>query len=291
MNGIKRAAPRVAFAITGIVAACISLVVLGEARIQRKCGHRQVLGSFLLGKLGLGNASHDETEAAAERWKLGRTPEAFQQISEHLSQGASKGSVLALLGKPDTSVHVPPHAPGHAARVQVDWIYDLGGGSDRRVGKVWIDEIDEVVIGFQLSSPVHKRCLSAGTPVLAEMGEVAVEALRPGDRVWGYDLLRRERVLTRVRAVRESFAAETVVLGDSLRVTASHPVLVSGVWKPAGEVRGGDLLLGADGKDRLLQHRAPMTGLARVFDIEVESPHDFFAGGFLVHNKTLREAK
>jgi hypothetical protein len=128
-------------------------------------------------------------------------------------------------------------------------------------------------------------CLAAGTPVETEAGPVPVEHVRPGDRVWGYDPEARRRMLTAVELVSAARAAETVVLGGTLRVTANHPVYTQRGWLPAGDVRPDDQMMSPRGELLAAGPIRKTDGLVAVFDLTVGRPHNFFAGGFLVHNK------
>ncbi len=131
-------------------------------------------------------------------------------------------------------------------------------------------------------------CIAQGTAIAGEQGAVAIEDIRIGDRIWGYDLNRRQRVLTTVRHVRRKQAAETVVLAETLRVTGNHPVYVDGAWIPAGRTEPGQSLLPMDGRSARLAGDASIRwvdGPVSVYDITADEPHNYFAGGFLVHNK------
>ena len=130
-------------------------------------------------------------------------------------------------------------------------------------------------------------CIAAGTPILTTDGATAVEELRIGDPVWGYDLARKRRVLTTIRAIRRSVVAETLLFGKSLRVTSSHPIFAGGVWKSADEIAANDLVLNTEAALVPAGEPRRISGRVDVFDLTVDGPHNFFAGGMLVHNKTV----
>jgi RNA polymerase sigma factor (sigma-70 family) len=138
--------------------------------------------------------------------------------------------------------------------------------------------------GADSQREIH-TCVACGTLLEGEKGPVAVETVREGDRVWGYDLAAKEKALTTVRLVRRGKAAETLVFGETLRVTATHPLWAGGVWKRAGEVQEDDALLTSDLRSVPAGVGRPVVGAIDVFDLTVDGPHNFFAGGFLVHNK------
>jgi len=130
------------------------------------------------------------------------------------------------------------------------------------------------------------RCIAAGTPVATRRGEIDVERLRPGDVVWGYDPVPKRCVEVVVRAVSCSTARRLVRLGR-LVATPEHPVLARGSWVKAGAIVRGQRLHGFVGTTLATPVREE--GEAVVYDLQVDAPHTYFAGGILVHNKTIFE--
>jgi hypothetical protein len=130
-------------------------------------------------------------------------------------------------------------------------------------------------------------CIARGTTVETADGLRPIEQIAIGDRVWGYDEIRKERVLTTVQVVQRLFAEKTYLFGGTLRASAQHPIYVRGEWKEAAVVAEGDTLLTADLREVRAGQPKVVYGEVEVFDLTVSGPHTFFAGGFLVHNKTL----
>ena len=90
-------------------------------------------------------------------------------------------------------------------------------------------------------------CFPAGTPVLTPNGSVAIEDLKPGDVVLSRD---QDDVNGEIapQVIEKTFIREgelwnLQINGQSIRVTANHPLFVEGKgWIPAGEVVKGDRL-------------------------------------------------
>lgn len=132
-------------------------------------------------------------------------------------------------------------------------------------------------------------CFAAGTPVATPSGEVAIERLRPGDAVFGYDVEGASRRVLRVNRVaeREARPVATLLLssGAELRVTAEHPIFVQGRgYVHARALEIGDVLLGEDGAPVTLTARTDFDHRTTVYDLSVDGLQNYFAGGVLVHN-------
>ncbi len=128
-------------------------------------------------------------------------------------------------------------------------------------------------------------CIAVGTAVATPTGSTPIERLHPGDAVWAFDPIEKRRQLTHVRATTRAFAAATISLG-SLQITKSHPVFDGQQFVPAADLSANALLLGPDLSPYRLE-RAPVevAQAADVIDLSVDWPHNYFAGGVLVHNK------
>jgi hypothetical protein len=146
-------------------------------------------------------------------------------------------------------------------------------------------EPDGRVVG--ITHARQQTCVAVGTLVDTEQGPRPIEQLTLGDRVWSYDLKRNRPLLTVVRSVHRGEALAVVEIDGSLLATAEHPVYANGQWTPAGQVGEGDLVVGRTSSHRLTNPPQVVPRKAAVFDLTVDEPHNFFAGGLLVHNKSV----
>ena len=139
-----------------------------------------------------------------------------------------------------------------------------------------------VATSMKMTKDKSFACVLEGTLVDTPSGPVAVEQLRIGDAVWTRSPdgdVRRGFVVAmrRGRAVRYR----------SLLVTGSHPIATApGVFATAGTLEAGAEVESRAGRLRLTSVEAGY-GLANVYDISVEPGQTFFAGGVLVHNKSI----
>lgn len=134
------------------------------------------------------------------------------------------------------------------------------------------------------------RCVLEGTLVDTPAGRVPVEQLRIGDAVWtrtaegsvqrGYVVAHERSRVLRHRILR--FAD-----GTRLAITGSHPIATSPqAFTPAESLGVGDEVVSRSGRPELVSVEM-VYGLANVHDITVEPGQSFFAGGVLVHNKSI----
>ena len=133
-------------------------------------------------------------------------------------------------------------------------------------------------------------CFPAGTPVLTSQGEVPIERIAPGDTVITVDETGQpvSSLVRSTHATRSALLNIRTLQGD-LVTTAEHPLaLASGGFKKAGELASGDTVLAwKDGHamPAYVASIALFAGDALVYNLTVDGPHTYIAGGFVVHNK------
>ena len=134
-------------------------------------------------------------------------------------------------------------------------------------------------------------CVARGTTIATPSGDLAVQDLCAGQQVWAFDVEGEKLVIANVLAVLTSQTDQTLVINDQLRLTRDHPVFVgrpsAGQWKRAADLRQGDTLLTDSRRPLQVKKLRSVGGEVEVFDVAVDGPHNFFAGGLLVHNKSI----
>ncbi|HYQ61356.1 MAG TPA: Hint domain-containing protein, partial [Desulfatiglandales bacterium] len=133
-------------------------------------------------------------------------------------------------------------------------------------------------------------CLVDGTPVLTPSGPVAIEGLRPGDRVWSLQegRLGESQVYVQTEVVSQEIL-EISAGGETLRLTPEHPVMTGpGVYRMANRLKTGDnVVLIRDGfmKSAPIQSLHPIPTARKAYNLLVSPGGTFVAGGMVVHNK------
>lgn len=132
---------------------------------------------------------------------------------------------------------------------------------------------------------VPENCLVAGSLVATPCGSKPIEDLVVGDSVLGYDTTSGAIVSIQVLKISESHADQYLKINSRLKVTEEHPVYTDGEWHPASGITVGMELLNLQALPETVNTIEEITAEVRVYDISVETPHNFFADGILVHNK------
>jgi RHS repeat-associated protein len=139
----------------------------------------------------------------------------------------------------------------------------------------------------------ENECFLAGTAVATPQGPRAIESIVPGDLVLSRDEATGETAARRVVDTTMTLDRDVVALhlsaggGDErLFVTASHPFHVSGTgWVAAADLEPGMRVGGLHEESEVLGVE-PYPGRHTVFNLEVETTHNYFAGrlGAWAHN-------
>ena len=140
-------------------------------------------------------------------------------------------------------------------------------------------------------------CFAAGTPIATPRGPVPIEQLRVGDTVFTYDAERDRITAHPIMAVHEHDSQRLGQLWlaanpEPLWVTRNHPIYApeTGQYLPVVELPTSNTVLHLDADHELTLHAgarfSSTSRIDRVYNISVAGPHNYFAGGVLVHNKS-----
>ena len=140
-------------------------------------------------------------------------------------------------------------------------------------------------------------CFPAGTLVATPGGEKPIEQLHTGDTVLAEDpttgTVEAERVAATIVHPASELASVGLSDGSGVTVTADHPFYVDASavrkqagWVQAGDLRVGDRLRDASGRDMSVTGVRYNVGRAVVYTLAVGTDHTFFVGTarVLVHN-------
>jgi len=129
-------------------------------------------------------------------------------------------------------------------------------------------------------------CFLAGTQIsLADNSSLPIEQVRPGDMVLSYNEPTGNLEPALVLKTFKHQSRQHLVINKELKVTANHPLFVNGQWLDAGEIKIGDELLRQDGQTVVVLSVEKEAGDFLVYNLEVDKNHNYFAEGYLAHNK------
>ncbi len=139
----------------------------------------------------------------------------------------------------------------------------------------------------------RSSCLIAGTLISTPSGPVPIESLKAGDAVLSFDgnnIVESKVVKTMVTPDR-SYGYINLPNGKTLGVTPEHPFYNSSTkeWFEIGNIDGSQSLLELK-EESVHSVSAVNTSFSTehvgvVYNIEVDTFHNYFAEGILVHNK------
>jgi hypothetical protein len=132
-----------------------------------------------------------------------------------------------------------------------------------------------------------KTCFSGDTLIRTPEGLKQIQEIKVGDTVSSYDiekkLMQESKVLkTFNRSANEYY--KLTVDNKIIRVTQEHPFYTKNGWKKVRELsKGEELFTGSSWV--ILQKIEVVKDTLTVFNMHVDGPNNYFAGGVLVHNK------
>jgi hypothetical protein len=166
-------------------------------------------------------------------------------------------------------------------------IFDRGPGAEDWTMVTTLVEQDPSGKLVGLWSSARGTCVAEGTIVQTDRGAVPIERVRVGDQVLSYDALRGVRVWSGVQHISSGRAEEVLVVNHDLELTAQHPIWIDGEWRKASALQRGMHLMAETGEASLVTSVEHRFGTTQVYDLSVEAPHNYFADGVLVHNKSV----
>ena len=75
-----------------------------------------------------------------------------------------------------------------------------------------------------------------------------------------------------------------LVVNGKLKVTGNHPMFVNDEWTEIGNAEVGDVVKTLNGEEKIYSIEI-VNEKVRVYNLEVEGNHNYFAENYLAHNK------
>jgi hypothetical protein len=156
----------------------------------------------------------------------------------------------------------------------------------------------KVVVYASRASKVSAACFIAGTIIMTDAGEKPIENIRPGDKVWTYNIESGAQELAEVPNNFSRSAQDFVRLyfaGDSVTCTLEHPFYVDNDWAAAGRLKAGDSLLCYGGAKVAIDsvYKFHTDTAMAVYNLEAAGNHNYYvsASKALAHNECRAATK
>ena len=133
-------------------------------------------------------------------------------------------------------------------------------------------------------------CFAAGTLISTPQGKIPIEQLHQGDEVISYNSSQQKQELGKIGKIEILEADSYFKINNRTFVTETHPFYRKieneiDLVKVA-KLKIGDLLIKENGKTTTIKSLNKIVDSIQVYNlIEIEPHHNFYADGFLVHNK------
>jgi len=138
----------------------------------------------------------------------------------------------------------------------------------------------------EVTTAYNTLCFTGDTRIITINGSKTIESINRDDIVMTFDLRKNE---LKKSVVTKTFKHKNphgyIVINNILKTTPNHPFYSNGGWKEAGKLVIGDKILHVDGVEHKIDSIDKVNGKIDVYNIEVDDTHNYFAEGYLVHNK------
>ena len=128
-------------------------------------------------------------------------------------------------------------------------------------------------------------CFIAGTLIQLPSGIKSIENIKVGDVVKSFDVGTSSVINSKVTETFVHSDRYYMILNGTIKTTSVHPFYSDGNWVEAGDLSIGDKILHVDGLEHTIETIELSNESVTVYNFEVDGTHNYFAEGYLVHNK------
>ena len=128
-------------------------------------------------------------------------------------------------------------------------------------------------------------CFVAGTHIQIPNGIKYIEDIKVGDIVKSFDVGTSSTVNSKVTETYVHSDRYYMIINGIIKTTSVHPFYTDGKWVEAGDLSIGDKILHVDGLEHTIDSIELSDEPVTVYNFEVDGTHNYFAEGYLVHNK------
>tara|TARA_B100001079_G_C16185135_1_gene414680 strand:- start:363 stop:722 length:360 start_codon:yes stop_codon:yes gene_type:complete len=112
-----------------------------------------------------------------------------------------------------------------------------------------------------------------------------IEDIKVGDVVKSFDVGISSIIDSEVTKTYVHSDRYYMILNGTIKTTSIHPFYTDGKWVEAGDLSVGNKILHVDGLEHTIETIELSDESVIVYNLEVDGTHNYFAEGYLVHNK------
>ena len=148
-------------------------------------------------------------------------------------------------------------------------------------------DVEEIDTYFGSDILVHNLppCFVGGTQIQMHEGVKSIEDVGIGDIVKSFDVGTSSIVDSKVTKTYVHTDRYYMILNGNIKTTSVHPFYTDGKWVEAGDLSIGDKILHVDGLEHTIETIELSDEQVTVYNFEVDGTHNYYAEGYLVHNK------
>jgi hypothetical protein len=148
-------------------------------------------------------------------------------------------------------------------------------------------DVEEIDTYFGSDILVHNLppCFVGGTQIQMHEGVKSIEEVEIGDIVKSFDVGTSSVVDSKVTKTYVHTDRYYMILNGNIKTTSVHPFYTDGKWVEAGDLSIGDKILHVDGLEHTIETIELSDEQVTVYNFEVDGTHNYYAEGYLVHNK------
>ena len=128
-------------------------------------------------------------------------------------------------------------------------------------------------------------CFVGGTQIQMHEGVKSIEDVEIGDIVKSFDVGTSSVIDSKVTKTYVHTDRYYMILNGTIKTTSIHPFYTDGKWVEAGDLSVGHKILHVDGLEHTIETIELSDESVTVYNLEVDGTHNYFAEGYLVHNK------
>lgn len=127
-------------------------------------------------------------------------------------------------------------------------------------------------------------CFSGDTKIKTLFGDKKIKNIKIGDFVLSYDFLSKQNTYSEVSETFIHDSDSHLLINNNLEVTSNHPMYINNKWMEIGNAHPLDKLK-TDRGEVFIFSIQNINNNMKVYNLEVENTHNYYANDYLVHNK------